>query len=87
MVTQELTGLGIMAHDLITNKKIGKVLYSKMMNLTYDRTREETLKTNIDVLTSIKDNVQSTISKGEISLLFQDTMNDVPRETWCKEYL
>ena len=57
--------LGIMAHDLFTNKKIGKTLYSKMMNLTYDRTREETLKSNIDVLTSIKDNVQSTISKGE----------------------
>ena len=57
--------LGIMAHDLFTNKKIGKALYSKMMNLTYDRTREETLKTNIDVLTSIEDNVQSNISKRE----------------------
>ena len=50
--------LGILAHDLFTNKKIGKALYSKMMNSTYNRTREETLKSNIDALNSIQDKIQ-----------------------------
>ena len=57
--------LGILAHDLFINKKIGKALYSKMMNSTYNRTREETLKSNIDVLNTIQDNAQTTVSKGE----------------------
>ena len=55
--------LGILAHDLFTNKKIGKALYSKMMNSTYNRTREETLKTNIDALNSIQDKIKLTVSK------------------------
>ena len=55
--------LGVLSHDLFTNKTIGKTLYNKMMNSTYNRTREETLKSNIDALNSIQNNAQTTVFK------------------------